>query len=927
MNVAPRTAALLLAAAAAHAGLEIDRTLCEYESNPVGLDTPAPRLTWSLKSDIRGDRPIAFRILAASSEALLATDRGDLWDTGRVASDAQLHIPYAGRALRCGERVHWKIRAWDKDGAASPWSAPAWFEMGPMGSNDWAGAAWIALADDTRPPEHRGRAMHASHMPKPARVDAFPAPRLRREFDLAKPVRRARLYVCALGLGEAYVNGSRLGDGVLDPAQTTYDVRSFFVTHDVTPHLRRGRNALGLWVGNGFYGQNVGFTRGLAWGPPRALARLVIEFEDGTRTDIVTDGSWQAATGAVLFDNLYAGETFDARLDDPAWSAPGGGAGWPAVKIVTSPAARLQAQTIPPMRKIRSLKPEKVVRTGDRRWIVDFGQNLAGWVHLVAREPAGTTVTLRFAELLAPDGKALDTASTGVFATGVEQTDVLVCRDGETSWEPRFTYHGFRYCEIDGLSKPPDEDTLRAWLVRNDVPQAGSFECSDPLLNRIHATSMWTIEDNLHGTSEDCPHRERCGWLGDAHAVGETAIFNLGMGPFWAKFIDDIETVHGRGGVTYTKRPAQQGIPCNIAVGRRLCQEARPDWGAACTLLPWYLHVYYGDVDLARRHYPHMVRWVDYVDTLTTNGIVSEGYGDWCPPGGNETMDCPFELTSTAFYYASLRHVEAFAHLLGHPSEAAGFARRAEATKAAFLRGFMSTNAVDFGSQTANATALRFGLHPDGRGAELAASLARRIEANGGHHHTGIHGARWLYTGLSDHGLDDLAYRVLTVKGFPGYPDLLARGCTTWPEVELPPAEDVKWRGRSHNHPMQSGFAAWFHEGVAGIRPDPEKPGFSGLLMRPAAVRSLEWARAEHRALRGPVASEWRRRGDSFEWTIRLPPGSSAVVRIPAGDAAPVTEGGIDVAQAPGVTVVGRAGGWCTVRIGSGEYRFASILP
>lgn len=927
MKSARRAAAILLAASAAHAGLEVDRVLCEYEVNPPGLDTPAPRLTWSMTSDVRGDRPTAFHILAATSEALLAKDRGDLWDTGRVGTDAHLHVPYAGRALRCGDRVHWKVRAWDRDGTPTPWSAPAWFEMGPMSSNDWAGAAWIALKEDARPPEHRGRDMHAKHMPKPARVDAFPAPRLRREFDLAKPVLRARLHVCALGLGEAYLNGARIGDGVLDPAQTTYDVRSFFVTHDVTPHVRRGRNAIGLWVGNGFYGQNVGFTRGLAWGPPRAIARLAIEFEDGTRTDIVTDASWTAATGAVLFDNLYAGETFDARLDDPAWSAPGGGAGWPAAEVAPSPAARLQAQTIPPMRKIRPLRPAGIVQTGDRRWIVDFGQNLAGWVRIVAREPAGAAVTMRFAELLSPDGKALDTASTGVFATGVEQTDVLICRDGITTWEPRFTYHGFRYCEVSGLSKAPTADTLEAWLVRTDVPAAGSFECSDALLNRIHATSMWTIEDNLHGTAEDCPHRERCGWLGDAHAVGETAIFNLGMGPFWTKFIDDIETVHGRGGVTYTKRPAQPGIPCNIAVGRRLCQEARPDWGAACTLLPWYLYVYYGDLDVARRHYPHMVRWVDYVDALTTNGVVSEGYGDWCPPGGNERMDCPFELTSTAFHYASLRHVEAFARLLGRPAEAAGFARRAEATRAAFLRWFMAKEAVDFGSQTANSVALRFGLFPEGRREELAASLARRIGANGGHHHTGIHGARWLHTGLSDHGLGDTAFRVLAKEGFPGYADLLARGCTTWPEVELAPVEDEKWRGRSHNHPMQSGFAAWFHEGVAGIRPDPARPGFGGLLMRPAGVKSLEWAKASHESLRGPIASEWRRRGTTFEWTIRLPPGSSAIVQVPAKDATSVTEGGRPVAKASGVEVDGWTNGWTALRIGSGEYVFKSTLP
>lgn len=915
-------------AACAQAELAVDRLVCEYEENPMGIDAAAPRLSWSLRSDARGDRQTAFHVLVASSSEALAGDRGDLWDSGRNLSDAQLHIPYGGRSLRSGERCWWKVRVWDRHGNPSAWSVPAWWEMGLLSSNDWNGATWIGIAGaDARPAAHRGRPMQARHMKKPRVVDAFPSPRLRREFDLARPVRRARLYVSGLGYCEAYVNGRRIGDGVLDPGQTTYDVRSFYVTHDVTDALTRGRNAIGLWVGNGFYGQNIGFTPGLAYGPPRALARLAVEFEDGSRADIVTDESWQARTGAVVFDNVYAGETFDARLDDPRWTLPGGGEGWPAAAAVEAPTWNLRAQSIPPMRKIRSLRPVGVTQVGESRWVVDFGQNLGGWVRLVAREPEGTEIRMRFAELLDAEDRELDTQSTGVFATGVEQMDVVICRDGETVWEPRFTYHGFRYCEISGVSTPPTADSMEAWLVRTDVPRVGLFECSDPLLNRIHSTSMWTIEDNLHSTAEDCPHRERCGWLGDAHAMGETTIFNFGMGSFWTKFVDDIETVHGRGGVTYTGRTAQPGIPCNIAVGKRLCQEARPDWGAACTLLPWYLYVYYGDTELAARHYPNMVRWVDYVGALTTNGVVSEGYGDWCPPGGNDRMDCPFELTSTAFYYASLRHVEAFARMLGRPAEAAGFARRAESTRAAFLKWFLASDAVDFGSQTANSTALRFGLFPEGKGMDLAASLAARIKANGGHHHTGIHGARWLYSGLSDWGFDAAAFDTMTIRGYPGYADLLDRGCTTWPEAEYSREDDDNWRQRSHNHPMQAGFAAWFHEGVAGIRPDPERPGFGGLILRPAAVRSLEWVKAGHRSLRGPITSEWRRAGDAFEWRVRLPPNTTARVMVPAKSADAVREGGRPLADSPDVRMTSFSGGWLHAVIGSGEYQFESPLP
>ncbi len=927
----PATLALGVAAGA----LEPFELRCEYATNPLGVDVRAPRLSWALRSDQPSDRPTAYQILVASSPELLAREIGDLWNSGRIQSPAQLHIPYAGRPLKSGERCWWTVRVWNRDGHPGPWAAPAWWEMALLSSNDWRGAQWIALdpTRDIRPDEYAARPMRSErrNMSEPRRVRAFPSIRLRREFFVRGRVARARLYVCGLGLVEPWLNGERVGDELLEPPQTTYDMRAWYVTRDVTAQLRAGEtNAIGLWLGNGFWGQNVAFTEQLADGPPRALARLAIEYADGRPQEVVTGPDWQAATSAVLFDNVYAGETFDARLDDPRWSCAGGGdlVNWSAAVVVPSPTRRLQASTIPPMRKIRALDPVNVWPLDERRWVLDFGQNLAGWVELCLREPPGTVVRLRFAELLDPSGRELDTASTGVFATGVEQQDVLICGGGSTRWEPRYTWHGFRYVEIAGVSSPPTGGVARAWLVRTAVDPAGRWESSDGRLNRIRETSQWTIESNLHGTSEDCPHRERCGWLGDAHAVAEAAIFHFQMGPFWTKFVDDIETVHGRGGVTYTGRRARPGIPCNIAVGRRLCQEARPDWGAACVLLPWYLWVYYGDLDVGRRHYEHMLRWVDYVEEFSSNGIVVEGYGDWCPPGGNAAMECPVELSSTAYQYASLRKLAAMAAAMGHAAEAAGLERRAERVRRAFLERFARHSGGGLGSQTANAVALRFGLPPPHDAPRVAESLAQRILAAGGHHRTGIHGARALYTALADYGFDCLACRVLTVAGYPGYLDLLARGCTTWPEVELPPSEDTAWRQRSHNHPMQAGFSAFFWEGLAGIRPDPSGPGFQRLRMRPAGVRELEWVRAEYRSLRGPIRSEWHRKEDRFEWRIHLPPGSTALAEFPAAsDAASDLECTLEDGSREGAPRPTWASGLGRVQLESGRWRLRSRLP
>ncbi|MCY2924815.1 MAG: family 78 glycoside hydrolase catalytic domain, partial [Planctomycetota bacterium] len=538
-------------------------------------------------------------------------------------------------------------------------------------------ADWIRFARDTRNSPLAKREIQIKSMPAPKLIEAFPSPLFRREFEVKPGVKRARAYICGLGYAELYLNGQRVGDASLDPGQTTYDARAFYVTPDLTRSLRPGRNAVGVMLGNGFFGQNHAFNVDwLANGKPVLLAKIFVDYADGTTQCLTTDESWKAETGPILYDNVYGGETYDARRERAGWTQPGyDDSQWQPAMKAEPVTGKLQAQMIPPIRCLKTLKPQRVFAGEAGKWIFDLGQNIAGWARISLKAPAGTQVTLRFAEILMPDGKSLDHATTGVFATGLTQTDVYVCKGGGVeTWQPRFTYHGFRYVEVTGLPSKPRPDFLDGVLVRSDVRRAGSFACSDETLNRIYRTSLWTIEDNLHSTSEDCPHREKCGWLGDAHAVGETAIFNFDMAQFWTKFVDDIETGLGRGGATYWGQKATPGIPCNIAVGRRLCQEARPDWGSAYVLLPWYLYEYYGDTDVFTRHYDHLKSWINYVKGLREEGIVVRGYGDWCPPGGNENMECPPPLTSTAFFYGTLRIMENFALQLGKADEAAGFA-------------------------------------------------------------------------------------------------------------------------------------------------------------------------------------------------------------------------------------------------------------
>jgi len=895
----------------------------------LGIDILTPRLSWQMDSIERGQRQTAYRILVASSVKLLQNGQGNLWDSGKVVSDQNLHVRYTGQSRAARQQCFWKVRVWDKDDKESEWSTSATWEIGLPDAVDWQDADWIRLAKDTRDSPLDKRSCQTHSMPAPQLVESSPAPMFRHEFTLRPGTVRARAYVCGVGYSELYINGQRIGDAVLDPGQTTYDVRAFYVTHDITKALKPGTNAVGVMLGNGFFGQNLALGGiGLANGKPALIAKIAVDYADGTTQFINTNESWKANIGPVLFDNVYGGETYDARLEQQGWSEAGfADSNWQPAKKVEPITAKLQAQMIPPIRCIRTLKPQKIFPGKEGKWIFDLGQNIAGWARIRIETKPATQLTLKFAEALMPDGRTLDHATTGVVHTGFEQTDIYVCKGGGVeTWQPRFTYHGFRYVEVEGLPSKPEADFLEGVLVRSDVSARGSFRCSNELLNRIYHTSVWTIEDNLHSTAEDCPHREKCAWLGDAHVVAETAILNFDMAQFWTKFVDDIETTLGRGGATYWGQKATPGIPCNIAVGRRSGQEARPDWGAAYVLLPWYLYTYYGDTEVFTRHYDHLKRWIEYVRDLRVDGIVEHSFGDWCPPGSNSKMECPPTLTATAIFYGTLRIMENFAGQLGKTDDATMFAQLAEETKAAFNQKFLDKKTHGYGSQTADAVALRFDIAPKELRSAVAKSLADEVMTrHGGHAFVGIHGGRPLYTQLCDNGYDEVAVGALKKTDWPGYSYMLNQGFTTWPEVPLEIKPGDRVAPHSQNHPMQSGFAAWFHESVGGIRP--AAPGFKRIELSPHGYTQIAWAETEHDSLYGSIKSNWRNQDGKFIWTITIPTNATATVHVPTEAVEYVLESGRQAGKSPGVKFLDFKDGQAIYALESGSYVFQSQIP
>ena len=506
---------------------------CEYINNPLGIENINPKLSWILRSDIRNQKQSAYRILVASSEENLKRNIGDLWDSHKVISDESIYIVYKGKTLSSGMRCWWKVRVWDKDKKKSGWSESASWEMGLLKPEDWK-AKWITY--DT--------------------VKATAQPLFRKSFSLGKNIKNAVAHISGLGYYELYLNGKKVGDHVLDPGQTNYEDYALYVTYDITGQLKQGENLAGVMLGDGWYNQNrvwdkngyiqrrSGEKGGLIYGNPLLICQLDIEYSDGSKAQIISDQSWQWANGPVIRSNVYAGEVYNAKKEIANWSSdPKAKADWMPVLIAQNPPPKLIAQCLPPIKRMKELPAKSVNKVSEGTYIFDFGQNFAGWTRLKVNAPAGTTITIRTAEEIDSEGK-LYTASTGVFATKVEQTEVYTCKGtGTEVWEPGFTYHGFRYAEVTGLPFKPDTDLLTGIVVYSSVAEAGSFACSDEQINRLHQLARWTITSNLHSIPTDCPAREKCGWLGDAHAMVTMGIYNFGMETFWTKYLYDIRSI------------------------------------------------------------------------------------------------------------------------------------------------------------------------------------------------------------------------------------------------------------------------------------------------------------------------------------------------------------------------------------------------
>jgi alpha-L-rhamnosidase len=1047
------------------AAVNVAELRVEHRSNPLGIDSVQPRLSWQLATDERDVKQTACQILVASSATKLAADTGDLWDSGKVKTSASVLVSYAGKQLASHTECFWKVRVWTNGKKVSAWSAPAKWTMGILSDADWR-AQWIGQdgaeqtnvlrdtswiwfpegepnisapsetnyfrrvitipagrtikraiwqytgdnecrgwlnefdlgarnstktvkwADITTRLEsgktylfgHTGRNDGANPSPagvigkltvdftdgeplvittdeqwkvskteepgwntlafddskwvaaqvlgpagmKPwgdARIPENrrqPARWLRKEFSVEKKVSRATVYFSGLGLSELYLNGAKVGDAVLSPALAQYDQRQFYVTYDVTAQVRSGANALGAVLGGGRYyaDRSKVYAGTVSWGWPKLRLQLRVEYTDGTVSEVVSDASWKLSLdGPILANSEYDGEEYDARKELAGWSNAGfDDSKWQPAQLASTPGGQLGAQMQQPIRVTGKIKPIAVREQKPGVFIFDMGQNMVGWCQLTVRGAAGETVQLRHAETLQPDG-SLYMANL----RGARVTDSYTLRGGDPEvWQPRFTYHGFRYVEVTGFPGTPTVDALEGEVVNDDLPVAGDFLCSNDMINRIYTNIVWGTRGNYRSIPTDCPQRdERQGWLGDRseECKGEAYLFDIST--LYSKWRQDMTDSQRSNGSIPDVSPASWPIYNDDVI-----------WPSSAIIIPSALERQFGDAAPIARDYASAKLWMDHMQQFVKDGLINKDqYGDWCVPpedlklihSKDPARQTAKPLLATSYFYYDLRLMEKYAQQLGQKTDAQHWAQLAEEVKLAFNKKFLDRQKgiYDNGSQTSCVLPLAFGLVPDDLKSKIFAHLVDKIEhETKGHIGTGLVGGQYLNRVLSDGGRADLCYAFAAEKEYPSWGYMVTQGATTIWEL---------WNGNTADPTMNSGnhvmligdLVIWFYEYVAGIAPDDAAPGFKHIIMRPTLVGDLKFARAAHRSPYGLITSEWHRSdktgtpNSGFDWQIEIPANTTATIQLPKNIGAHVTLDGKKVKQPTK-----------PLELGSGKYQF-----
>jgi len=888
--------------------MQVKNLRCEYLENPLGIGETRPRLSWVLESSVRGQKQTAYRILVASSEENLAGDLGDLWDTGKLDSHRSTQIVYEGKQLTSRMRCYWKVCAWDKNGTRTAYSAPAFWSMGLLSNDDWQGK-WIGMKQIERKSPASGEKLP----PGP------PVPSLRKTFTIEKQVERAVVYVTARGVFELHLNGKPVSGDVFAPGWTDYRKRIQYHTYEVTSLLNRGENVLGALLGDGWYSGYLAWTRKRGhYGLQNSLLlNLELEYRDGSREVVATGKTWRCAESPIVSSDMLMGEYYDARREMPGWDAPGfDDSSWEPVITLEKPGARLVARRCRPVRVTEYITPVSVGEPGKGSYVFDLGQNIAGWARLRVKGEKGTRVTLRFAERLNPDGTIY---TTNLRAAGC--TDTYILRGGEEEvFEPRFTFHGFQYVEVTGYPGVPDKNTVTGCVIHSNTPVAGTFECSNPMVNKLWLNARWSQRGNFISIPTDCPQRdERLGWMGDAQVFIRTATFNMDVAAFFSKWMLDVEDAQFPDGNFSAICPRIKSMEEH---------RASPGWSDAGVIVPWTIYRVYGDLRIIERHWDAMERFMDFIletnPDLVRDYNIDQHYGDWL----SIEAHTPEDLLGTAYWAYDALLMSKMAGATGREEDKAKYVKLFEDIRAAFQKTFLLPGGrVQGETQTGYLLALSMDLLPEDLRASAAEHLVEDIREKDWHLSTGFIGVRHLNPILTAMGYADVAYRLLTRDTSPSWLYPIINGATTIWERWDGWTRDKGFQDpgmNSFNHYSLGSIGEWLYRQVAGIDLDPEVPGYKRIVIHPYPGGGLEYARAEYNSIHGKISSRWSYRADSLVLDIGIPANCSATVYVPAAEQAKVGESGRDADKADGVTFLERREGYAVFAVGSGKYQFIS---
>jgi alpha-L-rhamnosidase len=879
--------------------IRVVNLLCEYTENPLAVESQSPLLIWQLLSDKRAESQSAYRIIVSTRLSLLKEDRGDYWDSGKILS-AESIVKYQGKQLTSGMQLYWKVMVWNGNDIPSDWSNVAIWTMGLLEPSDWK-AKWIGQSEDQYPDS----------------AITFPAPYFRKEFTVAKTIKKATVYICGLGFYELYFNGEKIGDQVLAPAVTNYDVRSLknllyhyddqstqrvlYNVFDVTRKLKTQNNAIGVILGNGWYNQRERIVEGYMWyDVPKMILQLEIEYEDGTKETVASDNSWKTATGPLLKNAIFTGEIYDARLESDSWNKDFyNDEKWMPALQVRPPAGNLRSQTVP-FNKIMRTVNTNFEKTNDSLYTFTLPETVSGWSAISVKGTRGDTVKLRF---ISEEG--LD----------YRQTDTYILKGGGVeTWEPKFTWHTFKKIEIEAKGVEISERSITVKSIYTDVDNTSSFECSNDLFNRINQACVRTMHTNFKGIISSDPHRERLAYTGDGQVITESLLYSFDMSCFLKKFIDDMEDARNKntGYVPHTAPFGGGG--------------GGPAWGSAFVIVPWAYFCHYGDTAVLREHYNGMKQWIEYLKTRTDErGIIvreePNGWclGDWSTP--YNILEIPAELVNTAFYYHVTCTMAEVAKVLNKSADETDLMNLARTVKENFNLTFYDSATHHYwkGKQGADVFALAFGLVPEDKYEKVFAAMLDHLDSIDYHFDTGIFGTPLTLKVLTENGKADIAYKLMNQRDFPGYGYLMDdKNSTLW-ETWDGGGDDPN--GSGHCHPMFGSVVAWFYNSLAGIKPDKSHLGMKHFYIEPTPVPDLKYCKASYNTLYGKISSDWKIDKDgNFNLKIDVPVNTSATIIFPKWGSGFILESGTPVSEVDNIVI--NKNNPSRIEILSGSYNF-----